>query len=138
MGDKGNFKYSDEEIISLAELNPGYGLRRLINQLYPNVHKFSEYKYEFIMLFNDYNEFCGIDLIEQLEDQSYSKLVSGPEYLEITGEKQLPVGYGRGTGGRKSKPDRKNPTASLIKVPLPPQEFNWGGLPPESERSRTR
>ena len=138
MSDRGHFKYSDEEIIALAELNPGFRLRRFIKQLYPNTHKFSQYKYEFIMLFSDYHKFSGTDLIEQLDDSSYSKLVSGDEYKEITGEKQLPVGYGRNMGGRMAKPDRKKPVASLIKVPLPPQEFNWGDITPESDRTRRK
>jgi len=128
------FKYSDEEIITLAEINPGFGLRRFIKQLYPNTHRFSAYKHEFTMLFNDFREFSGTDLIEHLEDVSFSKMVSGVEYMEVTGENQLPTGYGRGTGGRKPKPERKQKSRTLIKVPLPPQEFNWGDIVPESER----
>ncbi len=118
-------RFSDEEVIRLAELNPGFGLRRFIHVLYPNTHKFSEKKYEFTILFNDFRDFCGIDLIDILEDPDYSTLVPRDVYLQITGEKRLPVGYGRSTGGHSSKPSRKKPVGVQIKVPLPPQEFNW-------------
>ena len=128
------YKYSDEEILYLAELNPGYGFRRFIKSLYPNTHKFSQYKHEFTLLFNDYKEFCGVDLIEHLDDPKYSILVSGDEYLRITGERQLPVGYGRQTGGRTSKPDAVKPRGAQIRIPLPPQEFNWGNIPSEQAR----
>ena len=131
------FKFSDEEIIQLAELNPGYGFRRFIKSLYPNTHKFSQYKYEFTLLFNDFKEFCGIDLIEILDDPKFSIIVSGDEYLRITGEKQLPVGYGRSLGGRSSKPETVKTRGAHIKIPLPPQDFNWENIPNEQSRKRS-
>jgi hypothetical protein len=128
-------RYSDEEVIQLAEQNPGYGFRMFTKSLYPNTHRLIEYMYEFTLLFNEYRKFCGVDLIGNLDQPKSSNLVFDEEYLRITGEKQLPVSYGRSKGGRSSKPTRQNPTGAIIKVPLTPQEFHWGDLPTEHERN---
>ena len=126
-------KYSDEEVIELAELNPGFGLRRFVKVLYPKAKSPRDYEYDFTMLFDDWKDFSGIDLLNHLEDKKYSKMVNGDEYLKITGEKYLPSGYGR-SSSRISSTERKGTPGSGVKVPLKPQIFNWGNLIKESER----
>ena len=126
-------KYSDEEVIELAELNPGFGLRRFVKVLYPKSKSPRDYEYDFAMLFDEWKDFSGIDLLNHLEDKKYSKMVNGDEYLKITGKKYLPSGYGRSTS-RISSTERKGTPGSGVKVPLKPQIFNWGNLIKESER----
>lgn len=126
-------KYSDEEVIELAELNPGFGLRRFVKVLYPNTKSPRKKEYDFTMLFDEWKNFSGIDLLNHLEDKKYSKMVNGDEYLKITGEKYLPSGYGR-SSSRISSTERKGTPGSGVKVPLKPQIFNWGNLIKESER----
>ena len=116
-------KFTEEEIIELAELNPGYGLRRFVKILYPKSKNklMKKYEYNFTMLFQDFKEAFGIDLLNHLVDKRYSKIVSGDEYLKITGEKSVPTGYGNSGGG--------------VRIPLKPQEFIWGDITPENERT---
>ena len=126
-------KYSDEEVIELAELNPGFGLRRFVKVLYPKAKSPRDYEYNFTMLFDDWKDFSGIDLLDHLEDKIYSKMVNGDEYLKITGKKYLPSGYGR-SSARTSSIERKGKPGLGVKVPLKPQVFNWGNIIKESER----
>ena len=126
-GDNGGF--SDENIVDLAELNPGYGIKRFIKKLYPNVKErmMRRHEYEVIILFSDLKEAFGVDLLNHLEDKKYSKLVNGDEYMRITGNKSLPRGFGR-SSSRISSELRKGEPGEGVKVPLPPQEFNWGDI----------
>jgi hypothetical protein len=117
-------KYSDEEIITLAELNPGFGFDRFVQELYPRSSRTRPRTWIFA-LFEDFKNFCGIDLYNLLNDESYSELVSIPEYKEKMGSKYAPRGYGRNAGGRTPKPDRIEEINSNLKVPLPPQDFKW-------------
>ena len=126
-------KYTDEEILILAELNPGFGLRRFVKQLYPKTKALRKYEYDFTMLFKDWKDFTGVDLLNHLEDKKYSKLVTGEEYLKITRKKHLPSGYGR-SSSRTSSIERKGSPGTGVKVPLKPQRFNWGNVIRESER----
>ena len=126
-------KYSDEEVIELAELNPGFGLRRFVKVLYPKTKSPRDYEYDFTILFDEWKDFSGIDLLNHLEDKKYSKLVNGDEYLKITGKKYLPSGYGR-SSSRTSSTERKGKPGLGVKVPLKPQIFNWGDIIKESDR----
>ena len=65
----------------------------------------------------------GEDLYSILQDTTYSKNVSMPEYMRITGSRYPPPGYGRGSGGRTSKASMKGEAMRNITIPLPPQEF---------------
>ena len=122
-------KFSEENIVDLAELNPGYGIKRFIKKLYPHVKEkeIRRYEYEIIMLFSDLKDAFGIDLLNHLEDKKYSKLVNGDEYMRITGNKSLPRGFGR-SSSRISSELRKGEPGEGIKLPLPPQNFNWGSF----------
>ena len=117
-------KYSDEETITLANLNPGFGFRRFIDQLYPNTRKFSHYRYKFTMLFSDYMELSGVDLLGQLEDPSFDEFVPYDDYVRITGKKP------KSSGG-----NWRRFGSNQAKFRVPPQNFDWGDITPESDRS---
>lgn len=114
-------KYSDEELIELAFLNPGYGFKRFINYL-------SVKDYFVHQLFTEFKEFTNgeEDLLQVLQDPSYVSLVTREEYRQITGRKYSPPGSGLSTS--------RNPGAArgsnAKSIPLPPQEFNWGPYSP--------
>ena len=129
-------KFSDEEIIELAELNPGFGLKRFVKILYPKAKSSRTYEYEFTMLFSDFKDAFGVDILNHLEDKRYSKLVTGDEYLKITGKKYLPSGYRRSTS-RISSIERKGSPGEGVKIPLKPQKFVWGDITPENERTNS-
>jgi hypothetical protein len=127
MAKKNSFKYSDEEIITLVKLNPGYGIRRFVDMLYPNSKQNREYRFMITMLLNDYLNESGIDLYELLQSSDYSTLVTRNEYIKITGRKHVPNGLGQSKGGRTSALKRKGQNL-LKEIRLPPQEFDWGGI----------
>jgi len=117
-------KFSDEEIIDLAFLNPGFGLRKFIDML--------GVKQDYILeLFLSLKEFSNgeEDLISILQDPGKIRMVTREEYYEATGRDRAPKGSGlstaRGSGSQKG--------TNAKDVPLPPQEFHWG---PYSPRSR--
>ena len=113
-------KYSDEELIELVKLNPGYGCNRFCNHLSITI--------PFVMeLLDDYKNYFDEDLFSLLQDESYVTMVTESEYRRITGYKYNPVGWGRSTAtaGRKANRD-----AGQTTVPLPPQDFNWGEIKP--------
>ena len=93
-------KYSDEEIIELVYLNPGYGLKRFIDLL-----GISKNFFDLSLDFKDFTE-GKENLVAILQDESYGKMVSRKEYFEITGNNVAPKGSGTSTGGRTPKPKR--------------------------------
>ena len=120
------FKYTDSEIIELARLNPGFGISRFCQALYPKRKSTSKDRYRVTMILNEHMSETGEDLYDLLQDESFMTMVSEKEYKEITGAKHAPRGHGRATGGRTSKLTRKQGAGEYRTIPLPPQEFNWG------------
>ena len=126
-----NQKYSDEELIELAFINPGYGFERFA--------KFLGVRRNFVLdLFLQFKEFTGgeEDPFGCLQDPSNHTLVSENEYKEITGKSRVPKGTGRATGGRPSKASESYGTGRKSvgdhrDILLPPQEFNWGDFSPK-------
>ena len=126
-----NTKYSDEEIIELIVLNPGFGLDRMVKILYPKAKNIGEIRFRITELLNEFKEFTGEDLYGLIQSPDFSTLVTESEYMEITGQSRVPRGHGRATGGRPSKTsDTYGKGVRKIKqnrdIPLPPQTFNWG------------
>lgn len=123
-----NQKYSDEEVIELVYLNPGYGLKRFTKLLSIS----QNFLFDLSLDFKDFTE-GKEDLIAILQDESYGKMVSRHEYFEITGNNVAPRGSGSSTGGRTSKPERLGPKGRILKdVFLPPQNFEWGSVKPRA------
>ena len=130
-------RYSDDEIITLARSNRGYGLERMIRKIYfENGTKRSQgqsaYYFEALMIIQENNDSTGEDLYSWIEDPEATRFVTREMYLRLTGETRVPRGAGMSQGGRKSKPNRKTSGRGnlLFDVPLPPQEFEWGGVIP--------
>jgi hypothetical protein len=126
-----NTRYSDEEIIELVLLNPGFGLERFLRILYPKAKSVNPQMFRVTILLNDYRDFTGEDLYDLLQDPKFSTLVSENEWKKITGKSRLPKGTGRSAGGRPSKVSESYGKGTRGKgdwrtILLPPQKFNWG------------
>ena len=82
-------KYSDEELIQLTILNPGFGINRLLKVIYPSSDsdKRQRKRYDLIQLFNEYKEEFDENLYDLIQDPDYSTMVTENEYKQITGEK---------------------------------------------------
>ena len=119
-------KYSDLEVLQLVKLNPGYGIDRFIERLYPNTHTKREIRFRLTMMMNEYHKESGEDLYELIQDPGFSTWVTEAEYREVTGVKYLPSGYGRSTGVKRKKISDGGGTQKYIQ--LPPQEFDWGSV----------
>jgi len=124
-------RYSDEEIIELILLNPGFGLDRFLRILYPKAKSVKPQRFRVTVLLNDYRDFTGEDLYDLLQDPKFSTLVSENEWKKITGKSRLPKGIGRSTGGRPSKASEsygkgRRGIGDWRTILLPPQKFNWG------------
>lgn len=120
------FKYTDEEIFSLARINQGYGIDGFVKKLYPRNKKHAQIKFRFMQMFQDLKDETGEDLYAHIQDPDFIVMVTEYEYRRITGKKQVPKGYGRSLGGRVNNTTRKKRQgASQVRVPLQPQIFNW-------------
>ena len=129
-------KYTDEEIIELARLNPGYGILRMVSELYPRKKSKGSSNRDriandIIFILQEHKEESGEDLFELLQSTEFSTKVTEAEYLRRTGRNRLPKGRGRGTGSRLS---RAQGGGYHTFIELPPQEFNWGEIMQGSER----
>ena len=137
-------KYSDEELIQLAILNPGFGIDRFLKVLHPasDGDKRRRKRYYLIQLFDEHKEEFNEDLFDIIQDPDYSTMVTEKQYKQITGEKYLPQGryMGRSTsrtskiseGYGKGYNTRGDAQAN---IPLPPQDFHWGDILPVEQRT---
>lgn len=127
-------KYDPDDVIRLAEANPGFGFRQFIRELYGKKRTAGGSRTEsrLLRLFDIHKFETGVDLFELLQSTEFSTTVTEAEYLRRTGRKYLPKGSGRGTGSRVS---RAQGGGYHNFIDLPPQEFNWLDVSeiPESE-----
>jgi len=129
------FKYTDEEIFSLAQNNQGFGIDGFVKKIYPNSHQRSRLKFRFMQMFQDLKDETGEDLYAHLQDPDFIVMVTEYEYRRITGRKQVPKGYGRSLGGRTNNKTRDTQKgAPQVRVPLQPQIFNWSNHRRPDER----
>ena len=127
-------KYSDEELIRLVILNPGFGIDRFLKVIYPgsDADKRGRNRYYLTQLLIEYKEEYDDDLYELIQSTEYSTTVTEAEYLRITGKNSLPRGRGRGTGSRLS---RAQGGGYHNFIELSPQNFQWGEILPVQERT---
>ena len=121
-------KYSDEELIELAYLNPGYGFKRFVSFL-------SVSENHCLQLFFDFKGFTNDeeDLYQFLQDEAHGSMVTKEDYREITGRRYSP----KGTGLSTSKVSGSKRGGNLKPIFLPPQIFNWGEIKMKSFHNRT-
>ena len=133
-------RYSDEEIITFARSNRGYGLERMIKRIYfekgtKKSQKQSRYYIDALNVLLKHKESSSEDLYECIQDPEMTKMVTRETWLRETGMRYVPKGYGQSQGGRTPKPRIKNPRGGLLlEVPLPPQHFDWAEIIPIWER----
>jgi hypothetical protein len=125
-------KYTDEEIIELVRLNPGFGIIRMVSELYPRkkgkqTRNADRIASDIIFILQEHEKESGDDLFGLLQSTEFSTKVTEAEYLRITGKKYLPQGRGRGTGSRLS---RAKGGGNYTFIDMPPQEFHWGEITP--------
>ena len=127
------FKFTELEIIYLAELNRGYGIKEFSKTLFGEKNSGSRTVVMLLALFEAVEEETGVDLAEHLDDPSAMTLYSNAEWADkqrAEGKMQIqrPRGYGR-----------KGPSLGLSKNPSTVKgkfgvkaspEFNWGVLGP--------
>jgi len=129
------FKYTDEEIFSLARNNQGFGIDGFVKKLYPNSNRKSRMKYRFMEMFQELKDETGEDLYAHLQDPDFIIMVTEYEYRRITGRNQVPKGYGRSLGGRTNNKTRNEEKGTpQVRVPLQPQIFNWSNHKRPDER----
>jgi hypothetical protein len=129
-------KFNPDDIIQLAVQNPGFGFRKFVKLLCGETSRqpSSKAQSQVIRIFEIHELETGVNLYELLQDTSNHNIVSLPDYLRITNSKYPPSGYGQGNGGRTPKPQRKGVKSRNIKIPLPPQIFNWGSIDKNGSR----
>ncbi|SVC75855.1 uncharacterized protein METZ01_LOCUS328709, partial [marine metagenome] len=129
-------KYTDDEIIQLVRQNPGYGLLRMVSELYPTKNSRptrdkNRIVDDMMFIFQEHNEQTGEDPFDLIQSTEFSTMVTEAEYLKRTGKKYLPKGAGRTTGKRKKRSEGGGQQNFLA---LPPQRFNWGEIEPAESR----
>ena len=134
-------KYTDDELIQLISLNPGFGLDRMIKQILPDsdADKRRDIRYDIIQLLAEYKKEFEDDLYAEIQNPDYIQYVTENEYKEITGEKYLPRYLGRSTSGTSKLSDgfgkgHNTRGDAMANIPLPPQTFEWGDISKPHER----
>ena len=129
-------RFNPDDILLLAELNPGYGFKSFIKKMTKSHSYESSVGNQILRIFEIHKNETGIDFYHYLQDTTSHQKVSLPEYLKITGKKSPPSGFG-GSGGRLSKLDRKGLRNRNVKILLPPQIFNWSEINPQGSNDIT-
>ena len=123
-------KYNPDDIIKLALGNPGYGFKRFMGILTGSESRTRGHS-QILRLFDLHHKETGVNPYDVLQDTSKLEMVTMKRYTEVTGKSAPPVGFGRGHGGRTTKPKRKTPMNEVRQrlVPLPPQIFDYLDVP---------
>ena len=138
---KRGIRYSDDEVIYLIKANRGFGLDRMVAEIYdmliqrvPQSNRFLDT----LELISDYKEYSGEDLYSIIQDPSMIKMVTREEWREATNNAVVPSGSGLSTnrGDKGKKYDKIGSNAKDI--PLPPMKFNWGDVVPLWDREEKR
>jgi hypothetical protein len=131
-------KYTEEEIIQLIRQNPGYGLLRMISELYPKkdgrqTRNRNRIAQDILIILEDHEKETGENLYDLIQSTDYSRMVTENDYLRITGSKNIPSGHGRrgSASGAKSNRDVRHKDTMIA---LPPQIFEWGAVEPAESR----
>ena len=113
----GKNKWGDNDIIYLASINPGYGFRRFVTQLYKG--KSDQQRMVVLQVLNHFKEQTGNDYYDLLQDNSKMETISMAEFIETTG-KAVP----RYQGQRGKTVPAQQSRAKIKTDENTP--FNWG------------
>lgn len=120
-------KYSDNEIIYLASINPGYGFSNFRRTVYSTKSKNPEPR--ILDIFQRYKDETGVDLYGLIQDPSKMKRIPVHKYMQEYGN--VPRGSGGGKGGSTGvhtiiRTNQKM-TGRFVKSDKH-LEFNWGSV----------
>ena len=106
----------------------------MTGQLYPGKEQ-NRQASKITLILMEHERETGEALYDELQSTDYTQMVTENEWLRITGARFIPKGHGR-KGGRNRDGGRVNRDLrnKSTMIPLPPQDFNWGDITPESER----
>jgi hypothetical protein len=119
-------KYTDNEIIYLASMNPGFGFTNFKKQLYSGHHVAGETR--IFAVFENWEAESGVNLFNELQDPSKMIKVPVDKYLLKYGN--IPRGTGGGRGASRGVHEtirRKSKTSRTVKTDKH-LEFNWGTI----------
>ena len=101
-------KFNPDDIIRLAEANPGFGFNRFMSKLLHGKSSDGS-KLQVMRLFEIHKAETDVDLYAELQDTSRRRMVTMAELKAITGRKSPPAGWGRSAGGRTSNQTERSP-----------------------------
>jgi len=122
------YKWEDDELIYLAIINGGFGVRKFFKVLYSTHKKNSHYE---IDLLNVLKESSGYDLFAHLQDPDYMEQVHWADYISERKRLGLPAavppGWRLGPLVRNKTLPKRRPKGRHTLIKLSPT-FNWGYL----------
>lgn len=129
--------YSDDELVQLMFLNPGFGFRRFMKEVSGKTDTDRSLR-RLLDIIEIVKETKGVDLYAHLQNPDLMETVPVIDWYEHSGTSYSPKGQGRSTGqgsSRRQMTDRRKAGARnvgrRIKVSL--LEFNWGNITPYDE-----
>ena len=123
--------YEPDDIIILAEKNPGFGFKRFCNELCGK-KKNSTGEGVILRLFDIHRKETKNDLFKHLQSPDKVRMVNREEWWKITNNAPIPRGYG---GTRTGGIEKNSKNMSKVKlIPLPPQYFDWHDITPINEK----
>ena len=130
-------RYTDQEIISLVKANRGFGLDRMVAEIYDIAESKARQSSRFfdaLETLKEHEAYTGEDLYSLIQDPEMIKMVTREEWKEATNNAPVPKGNGLSTS-RKNRGRSTRKIGSFAKaIPLPPMEFSWAGIVPLKER----
>jgi len=129
--------YSDDELIQLMFLNPGFGFRRFIKEVGRGRDKLSHRLLDIIEIVK---ETKGVDLFAHLQNPDSMEKVPAIDWYEHSSTTTSPKGQGRrgNRSSRRQMADRRKAGARNVgaKIKVSLLEFNWGNITPYDELER--
>ena len=131
--------YSDDEIIQLMFLNPGFGFLHFMKEVSrTDTDKLGQRLLDIIEIVK---ETKGVDLFAHLQNPDLMQNVPVIDWYEHSGTTNSPKGQGRSTGqgsSRRQMTDRRKAGARNVgrKIKVSLLEFNWGNITPYDELER--
>jgi len=131
--------YSDDELIQLMFLNPGFGFLHFMKEVSrTDTDKLGQRLLDIIEIVK---ETKGVDLFAHLQNPDSMQNVPVIDWYEHSGTPHSPKGQGRSTGqgsSRRQMTDRRKAGARNVgrKIKVSLLEFNWGNITPYDELER--